>query len=398
VALAAFKRDSEAQPKNKKDVPMINDSDYFPKNYADSRARFSAAVEKLRPPKSSGSWKIPSRRDEDLFTDHVWLPPAKESQTLLVLTSGIHGSETYAGAAVQFMFMSEILPLIDRSRIGIFIVHAMNPYGFKHHERCTENFVNLNRNFSVSGRNFLSKSSASAGMCERFLERAQVKSLKSAFMQKMQLKDGKPWFDEVSLDELIKATSPGQFERAEDWEYGGTKLEPQSAFLVEKLQELMNGYRDIVHFDLHTGLGDRGRLHLLTDVPGKSLDKNLFSELIDPESDSQYYTFTPPETEGFYAVHGALNSAFAELSRDDQRVCSLTMEFGTLGHSLEAQLAGLNSFALAHQGQFHGFADETLKEQITRENFERSRPPESEWERQIIAAARGMFQKVVSRI
>jgi hypothetical protein len=74
------------------------------------------------------------------------------------------------------------------------------------------------------------------------------------------------------------------------------------------------------------------------------------------------------------------------------------MEFGTLGHSLEAQLAGLNSFALAHQGQFHGFADETLKEQITRENFERSRPPESEWERQIIAAARGMFQKVVSRI
>ncbi len=160
----------------------------------------------------------------------------------------------------------------------------------------------------------------------------------------------------------------------------------------------MENYKDVVGFDLHTGLGDRGRLHLLTDLPGKSLDKSLFNELIDPEADSQYYTFTPPETEGFYAVHGALNSAFGALALDDQRVCSLTMEFGTLGHSLEAQLAGLNSFALAHQGRFHGYADENIKQQIVRENFERSRPPEVEWEQQIIAAARGLFQKVFSRI
>ena len=377
---------------------MTNDSGYFPRDYSDSRQRFSDAIEKLRPPKSAGSWKIPGKNDDDLFVDHVWLPPSGTPKTLFVLTSGIHGSETYAGAAVQFMFMQEILPHFDRTHAGIFIVHAMNPYGFKHHERCTENFVNLNRNFSVSGKNFASKSSESLTMCERFLEREPVSSLKSAFMDKLLYRAGKPWFDDVSLDELIKATSPGQFEREHDWDYGGTKLEPQSEMLIGKLRELMQDYKDVVHFDLHTGLGDRGRLHLLTDLPGKSLDKNLFNELIKPVEDDEFYTFTPPETEGFYAVHGALNSAFGELAQENQRVCSLTMEYGTLGHSLDAQLAGLNSFALAHQGQFHGFTNEKIKELIIRENFERSRPPEPEWEQQVVAAARGMFQKVISRI
>ena len=373
-------------------------SEYFPLNYADSRRRFSEAIEKIRPPKSAGSWKIPGKKDDDLYVDHVWLPPTESAKTLFVLTSGIHGSETYAGSAIQQMFIKEILPSIDRRHIGIFIVHAMNPYGFKHHERCTENHVNLNRNFSVSGENFKNKSDESKNICERFLDRKPVGSLKSDLLTGMQMKDGKPWFGEISLDELIKATAPGQFERAEDWEYGGTKLEPQSSFFVEKLRELMKDFGDVIGFDLHTGLGDRGRLHLLTDLPGKSLDKNLFNEIIDPVSDSEFYTFTPPETEGFYAVHKTLNSAFGDLAGEQQRVYSLTMEFGTLGHSLEAQLFGLNSFALAHQGQFHGFASPELKSEIVRENFERSRPPSIEWELQIVAAARGLFQKVFSRI
>lgn len=374
------------------------DNDYFPKNYQHSRGVFLAGINLAAAPKSIGHWIVPGKKDNDLVVDHVYLQPTEKTETLFVLTSGIHGSETYAGAAVQAMFIKEILPKIDRRSIGVFIAHAMNPYGFKHHQRCTEAGVNLNRNFSVSGENFKRRSEVSAQMCERFLERKPVDSLKSLLLQKMTLKDSKPVFDGVTMDELIKGTSPGQFERPQDWEFGGFGPEPQTKAFTDKMAEIMPLYKKIVVFDLHTGLGDRNRLHLLMDEPGKSVDEKLFAELIKPEDDKEFYTFTPPEAEGFYPVHGALNSAFGELATDEQRVLALTMEYGTLGHSQEDQLTGLNSFALAHQGHFHGYANPVLAEQIIRENFERSRPQGLHWEQEVIKAARGLFQRVFGRL
>lgn len=376
----------------------IPDNEYFPKNYQHSRGIFLTGINNAEGPKSIGQWVVPGKKDNDLVVDHAYFQPTQKTETLFVLTSGIHGSETYAGAAVQSMFIKEILPKIDRRSIGVFIAHAMNPYGFKHHQRCTEAGVNLNRNFSVSGENFKRRNEASAQMCERFLERKPVASLKSALLQKMTLKDSKPVFDGVTLDELIKGTAPGQFERPQDWEFGGFGPEPQTKAFTDKMSELMPKYKKIVVFDLHTGLGDRNRLHLLMDEPGKSVDEKLFAELIKPETDNEFYTFTPPEAEGFYPVHGALNSAFGELASASQQVLALTMEYGTLGHSQEDQLIGLNSFALAHQGHFHGFANPVLAEQIIRENFERSRPQDPAWEQAVIKSARGLFTNVFERI
>lgn len=374
------------------------DNDYFPKNYQHSRGVFLARMIQAKAPKEIGQWTIPGKSDNDLVVDHAYFPPTEKTETLFVLTSGIHGSETYAGAAVQAMFLKEIMPEIDRRTTGVFIAHAMNPYGFKHHQRCTEAGVNLNRNFSVSGENFKRCSEVSAQMCERFLGRKPVDSLKSELLKKMAIKESKPCFDGVSLDELIKGTAPGQFERPQDWEFGGFGPEPQTKYFTDKMAELMPAYSKIIVFDLHTGLGDRNRLHLLIDEPGKSVDEKLFAQLIKPETDKEFYTFTPPETEGFYPVHGALNSAFGELSNSKQRVLALTMEYGTLGHSQEAQLSGLNSFALAHQGQFHGFVNPELAAQVIRENFERSRPADPLWELEVIKAARGLFQRVFARL
>ena len=122
---------------------------YFPQNYDHSRQRFLGTVQKIAIPSQVGTWKVPSPTDDTFFVDHVYLPALKSPKNLIVLISGIHGSETYAGSAVLQLFLEEILPETRRDHLGFFIVHAMNPYGFKNHRRCTENKVNLNRNFSV---------------------------------------------------------------------------------------------------------------------------------------------------------------------------------------------------------------------------------------------------------
>lgn len=256
-------------------MKSFSDNDYFPKNYTHSRETFIESIRRLPTEIELGQWAIPGKSDTDLFVDHAWFSPLEKAENLFVLSSGIHGSETYAGAAVQAMFINEILPQIDRRNTGIFIVHAMNPYGFKHHQRCTEGGVNLNRNFSVSGANFKRRNEDSGRLCERFLERVPVKSLRSSLLEKMVMKNGKPFFDEISMDELTKITAPGQFERSENWEFGGHKAEPQTQLFIEKLSEIMPPFKKIIAFDLHTGLGDRNRLHLLMDEPGKSDRKSV---------------------------------------------------------------------------------------------------------------------------
>ncbi len=377
---------------------MQNDSAYFPKNYADSRQIFLNQIEQLPAPKTIGSWEIPSKTDSDLFVDHVWLPATEKPEKLFVITSGIHGSETYAGAAIQRMFFAEIFPQINRRTTGVFVVHAMNPYGFKHHQRCTESNINLNRNFSVSGEIYRRKDETSAKLSERFLDRNPVSSMRSRLMDSMTMKNGEPFFDEYPLDDIVKGLIPGQFEFVENWEFGGLKAEPQTKFFIERLSQLMPDFKDVIGFDLHTGLGDRNRLHLLTDGPGSpSINKSLFAELFFPQEDAEIYAFTPPTAKGFYPVHGALNSAFGELAKPEQRVCSITMEFGTFGHSMKAQLDGLNCFAVAHQGQMHGFANKDIEKKILSDNFERSRPASAEWEQAVVQASRGLFLKVLSR-
>jgi predicted deacylase len=374
----------------------LKSSEYFPKNYEDSRKQFLTRVEKVPGAKKLGRWEIPGRRDKDLFVDHVWLGPLERPEKLIVMTSGIHGAETYAGAAIQNMFFDEILPKINRQRTGILIVHSMNPYGFKHHTRCTESGINLNRNFSVSGELFKVRNEPSAQFCERFLERAPVRSVRSQMLEKMSEKNGQIYFAEMSLDDIIKSFAPGQFERPKDLEYGGKEAEPQTRLLIQKLQEHMPSYRDVMAFDLHTGLGEVNRLHLLTDG-GKTLNPDLFQKLFKVDEDEEFYTFTPSEEEGFYPVHGALNGAFGELAQDRQRVCSITMEFGTLGHSLQAQVEGLNDFVVNHQGVLYGYANPEIEQKALASNFARSRPMEPKWEQAVIESSRGLFNRVFGR-
>ena len=239
-----------------------NVSEYFPKNYADSRQRFLKQVAQITKPVESGHWKIESKTDSDLFVDYAYLPALKNKERLLVLITGIHGAETYAGSAILNLFMDEILPSVNRDNLGIFIVHAMNPYGFKHHRRCTENNVNLNRNFSVSGDLFKIQNADSKIMNELVQSREPVTSLKSKLIQNLRHENNSLYFGEYSLEQLTKGIAPGQFERADDLEFGGIKPEPQTEALINHMKKIMPSYKDVLALDIHTGLGDAGRVKI----------------------------------------------------------------------------------------------------------------------------------------
>ena len=376
----------------------MTDIGYFPQNYGDARLRFGERARLIPDPKEFGSWKVPSKTDADLWVDHLWLPPTETPEKLFVITSGIHGSETYAGSAIQAMWLNEILQRLDRRHAGVLLVHSMNPYGFKNHERCTENGVNLNRNFSVSGKLFQRPPDPeNTRLNEKFLLREPVRSLQSRVLESLERKEGSYSFDGVSMNDFFKILAPGQTIRPDFLEYGGRALEPQSRLFIEKIRTVIAPFRDIIALDLHTGLGHRGRLHLLIGGNSEPINSDLFSELYHPEKDAEFYEFTPPKADGFYDVFGSICSVYGELATPRQRACAITMEFGTHGHSLDNQLDGLNTSILALQGTHFGYATPELKNRIRTDLFERSYPQDDRWRVDVIRAARGLFERVFTR-
>jgi hypothetical protein len=114
---------------------------YFQPDYERSRDAFRAQAERLAGAYRDverGAIAVPGKRDADLTIDWLYVPAQAQPRRLLILTSGIHGVEGPAGSAVQRHFMAEVLPAADLSEMGVLLVHALNPFGFRHLRRVTE--------------------------------------------------------------------------------------------------------------------------------------------------------------------------------------------------------------------------------------------------------------------
>lgn len=376
---------------------------YFPSDYLASRSRFQQEVSNLPGPKDLGSWKIPSAKDTDLQVDYAFLPAANEKpKNLFIIVSGVHGIESYTGSAIQSMYINELLPTLDRNQTSLLLVHALNPYGFKYHRRCTENLVNLNRNCSSTEKLYQLKNKISLDLATMFIPKEPLSSLQAPLFSKMKKKPSQKgdmiFFDETPLDEFIKGVGPGQYESPQALEFGGFKREPQIENCLQLLKSIMPKHKDIFLFDIHTGLGDRGRLHLLTGDPLLCINKELFNEILDPKSDESIYDFTSNEVEGFYETFGATNDMVAELTQSHQRVCALTLEFGTLGLSFENQIDSLNRWLLEHQASIYGCKDPNLEKEIEKLNLDKFFPQETDWQNQILETSRKFFSRIQERL
>jgi len=81
-----------------------------------------------------------------LCIDVARLGPRDATRALLI-ASGTHGPEGFAGSAGQIALLrSESSKELPKD-VRIVLVHGVNPYGFARITRTTENNVDLNRNF-----------------------------------------------------------------------------------------------------------------------------------------------------------------------------------------------------------------------------------------------------------
>jgi hypothetical protein len=358
---------------------------FFCPDYGTCREQFRAGAaafvgslpESARTKAEIGRWQVPSRTDEDLQIDYLYVPATERPENLVIVSSGVHGVEGLAGSSLQALFLSEIAPRLDRSRLGLLLIHAINPYGMKYVRRVAESNVDLNRNFDVDRKLFAIRNAGYAKLDPILnpVEPATEGWLADAafFLRVATLLMREP------LQTLRQATLGGQYQFPQGLYFGGYDFEPQKEILEGPIRAWAKPYRNVLILDLHTGYGRRGVLHLFPsayrDPRAQTATHRVFAgfPIEDPHSDE------------FYDNHGDFSTYVSALLLGDGKLAvPMTLEYGTYDNT--GYLHGIESIrrmVVENQAHWHGVDGEATTRAIRREFVELYYPESASWKQAI---------------
>ena len=369
---------------------------FYPQSYTQGRDVFRARSEKLkkeffekaeigRLPISSETVDIP------LTTDYLYIPQdSTEKSHLLILTSGVHGAEAFTGSAIQSDFLRKLQrqPKLSE-KMGLLIVHSVNPYGFHQNRRVTENNVDLNRNFILDPSNYQKKSPEYIQLSS-FLNPEQ--KLNYGIFNKMKF-----YFECVYLlltqgrRALVNAIAGGQYSIPKGVFYGGQEPEENVQKISQLFKDKASGYENIFHIDLHTGYGERGTLHFFTTnkVPKKvqELRNRIFKG----------HSIDTGDDENFYEISGEF-TIFTMKAFPDKSVIPMTFEFGTSdSQTTTGALFSLRSMVQENQAFHHGTTDKESLQSIQEDFSELFNPSSQDWRKKVMTEAQETLNQVLER-
>lgn len=233
--------------------------DIFSPDYFAARERFRSAARSAGAELRSHPIAAPGPRGETLTMDIATLGESSSPRALL-LSSGLHGVEGFAGSAVQAAWLEsyaagQALPAGTR----VALVHALNPYGFAWRRRANEHNVDLNRNFL--GEQPYAGAPAEVQALERFI--APASPPEPAWLAWRFWPQAALIVARHGMETLRRALAQGQYEYPQGLFYGGQGPEETMRIVGEYFSGWTGEAAFVLHIDLHTGLGPCGRCTLL---------------------------------------------------------------------------------------------------------------------------------------
>lgn len=351
-------------------------SDYFQPTYVDNRDRFLALAREHGAELHAHPITAKGPRGEDLAIDSAYFGPPDPARVLLLI-SGTHGVEGFAGSACQQQFLAE-----DFSRLALpadgalLLVHALNPYGFAWLRRTNESNVDLNRNFLDHGANPIRRPDYLA--IDPLLNPAELTEEGEAtfFEEAMRLVDekGYAWVQRVFTE--------GQYERPEGVYYGGNKPEESNPIIRRLCRERASSAREALMIDFHTGLGEWGEYTVLSDHDEDTPAHRWLAAHFPPER------VECPRAGG--SVSAALDGELGQaLEREVPAVAwrSAACEFGT--YPGERVMMALRHENWLHH---HGDRDSGRGREIVAELLEVFRPDSADWRERVLRGGRDCIE------
>jgi len=255
---------------------------------------------------------------EKLYTDVAWFGD-DDAASVLFLTSGVHGIEGYCGSAVLTGLVEDGVFANLPGGKAVVLVHAINPYGFSHKRRVNEDNVDINRNFvefPVSG----TAKTAYADVHSFLVPEQWYGPAKDAADASLAA------FVEANGAEGLRAVvSHGQHVYPDGMFYAGKGPAWSNVTWRSIIREFASSAREILHLDIHTGLGPFGEGELISGMPracrGTQTAEKLFA--------GRPITFPGAEDSVSTAISGFMSGALFEEVQASE-IVSLTIEFGTL--------------------------------------------------------------------
>ena len=350
---------------------------YFSDTYQEARLKFFAAataaggtLEKYHNPHHGAE-------GEALYTDVATfnLPGAK---TILVLGSGTHGVEGFAGSALQVGLLRKGITEKLPDDVGLLFYHALNPYGFSHLRRFNENNVDLNRNFIDHHLPHPAN--------EGYDELSWIVEPNSlSTWENLKAKISVAWYRMTrGAHWLQSAISRGQYNHPKGIFFGGT-TETWSNHTLQKIVERhLSQASRVVLVDVHTGLGEYGAVEGITEIdPGTSrYEWMLRCSGIPITNPLAGDAVSPP-------VHGPLKRGFERLLLNAE-VIAVSLEFGTYPPSKVLWALRAENY-LHHQGDLTRPDASEIKAELKRMFY----PQEQDWKHAVWQQGSAMVLKTL---
>lgn len=226
-------------------------ADAFSSSYAQAREKFLAAARHAGLTATSYPHPLPGRDGEALAVDLV-LDGAAGADKLLIVSSGCHGVEGFCGSGVQvYALQDEAFRAHCAARgVAVLYLHALNPYGFSHIRRFTQENVDLNRNFQDFSKP-LPKNPAYGKLHSLLLPERWPPGVGNVLAVGWHLA-------RHGMRSAQAAVSGGQYEFSDGLFFGGTAPTWSNVTLRQILREHATKARRLAWIDLHTGLGASG--------------------------------------------------------------------------------------------------------------------------------------------
>lgn len=257
---------------------------YFSPDYLTARERFRAAARVAGASLDALALDARGPGGEALTIDIACLG-GRGARRVLLHTSGLHGVEAFAGAAIQLAALAA--PPAPPAGCALILVHVLNPYGMAWLRRANENNVDLNRNFIVSG----GRREGAAPLYARLDPLLNPASPPGAdgFLLRLAA-----FAARHGLRALKQAIAEGQYEFPRGLFYGGAALEPGPRLYLEWLQRNVPPSAYLLALDAHTGLGPWGKDTLILEpgvaaTPPDRLARELGRPLLDPSAGQAAY-------------------------------------------------------------------------------------------------------------
>ena len=228
---------------------MRSQPEPFAHTYAEARVKFLAAAAGTR--LESHPEPLRGLELEALAMDVARIG-ADDADALLIVSSGCHGVEGYAGSGAQVALLHDeaLRAKARHAGVALLFIHALNPWGFSFGRRVTHEGVDLNRNFI----DFRRPPPGNPGYSQLAAFLLPAEWPPHAGNERQLLAYGASH----GMGALQAAVSGGQYTHPDGLFYGGAGPTWSQQTLRMVLRQHASKCRQLGWIDVHSGLGESG--------------------------------------------------------------------------------------------------------------------------------------------